>query len=152
MKCAIAGIRYADSSLTVLLVHHKEVQALEGIPETAGKRNQFKSSLQDGEIERFMAEVSADKYKFELCATSDVVKVYSGAKNSIAATLTNYSLGENYFDTTSVEAAVAAIRLVNSSNMDCCQINCLEGGCRGCKSCRGARRPYGKRLRSRQRQ
>ena len=113
MKIAVAGTGYVGLSLAVLLSQHNEVHALDIIPEKIEKINAFKSPIQDAEIERFLSETEAGKRKLDLHATVDVTQAYAGADYAIVATPTNYDSDRNFFDTSSVEAAIDAIRSVN---------------------------------------
>ena len=113
MKIAVAGTGYVGLSLAVLLAQHNEVRALDIVPEKVEKINRFVSPIQDGEIERFLAEAKAGERKLDLRATNDPAEAYAGAEFAIVATPTNYDSGRNFFDTSSVEAAIAAIRGVN---------------------------------------
>lgn len=94
-KVVVAGTGYVGLSLAMLLAQHNEVRALDILPEKVEKLNRYVSPIQDAEIERFLAEASA------------------GADYAIVATPTNYDSDKNFFDTSSVEAAVDAIREVN---------------------------------------
>ena len=113
MKIAVAGTGYVGLSLAVLLSQHNEVHALDIVPEKIEKINAFQSPIQDDEIERFLAEAQERKRELDLHATVDVAEAYTGADYAIVATPTNYDSDRNFFDTSSVEAAIAAIRSVN---------------------------------------
>ena len=113
MKIAVAGTGYVGLSLAVLLSQHNEVHALDIVPEKVEKINAFQSPIQDDEIERFLAEAQERKRELDLRATVDVAEAYTGADYAIVATPTNYDSDRNFFDTSSVEAAIAAIRSVN---------------------------------------
>lgn len=113
MKIAVAGTGYVGLSLAVLLSQHNEVHALDIVPEKVEKINAFQSPIQDDEIERFLAEAQERKRELDLHATVDVAEAYTGADYAIVATPTNYNSDRNFFDTSSVEAAIAAIRSVN---------------------------------------
>ena len=113
MKIAVAGTGYVGLSLAVLLSQHNEVHALDIIPEKVEKINAFQSPIQDDEIERFLSEAKAGERKLDLHATVDVIEAYTGADYAIVATPTNYDSERNFFDTSSVEAAIDAIRSVN---------------------------------------
>lgn len=113
MKIAVAGTGYVGLSLAVLLSQHNEVHALDIVPEKVGKISNYESPIQDDEIERFLAEAKAGKRKLDLHATVDVAEAYAGANYAVIATPTNYDSDRNFFDTSSVEAAIAAVRSVN---------------------------------------
>ena len=113
MKIAVAGTGYVGLSLAVLLSQHNEVHALDIVPEKVEKINNYQSPIQDDEIERFLAEAKAGERELDLHATVDVAEAYSGADYAVIATPTNYDSDKNFFDTSSVEAAIAAVRSVN---------------------------------------
>ena len=113
MKIAVAGTGYVGLSLAVLLSQHNEVHALDIVPEKVEKINNFESPIQDDEIERFLAEAEAGERQLDLRATVDVAEAYTGANYAVIATPTNYDSEKNFFDTSSVEAAIAAVRSVN---------------------------------------
>ena len=113
MKIAVAGTGYVGLSLAVLLSQHNEVHALDIVPEKVAKINNYQSPIQDDEIERFLAEAKAGERELDLHATVDVAEAYAGADYVVIATPTNYDSDRNFFDTSSVEAAIAAVRSVN---------------------------------------
>ena len=114
MKIAVAGTGYVGLSLAVLLSQHNEVHALDIVPEKVEKINNYESPIQDDDIERFLAEAKAGERELDLHATVDVAEAYTGADYAVIATPTNYDSDRNFFDTSSVEAAIAAVRSVNS--------------------------------------
>lgn len=115
MKIAVAGTGYVGLSLAVLLAQHNEVKALDIVPGKVDMINAFQSPIQDDEIERFLAEAKAGERSLDLHATVDPQEAYGDAELVVVATPTNYDSKRNYFDTSSVEAAVEAIRSVNPS-------------------------------------
>lgn len=115
MKIAVAGTGYVGLSLAVLLAQNNEVYALDIIPEKVEKLNRFQSPIKDDEIERFLSEAKAGARKLNLQATLDPLTAYQDAEIVIVATPTNYDPEKNFFDTTSVESAIAAVREVNAT-------------------------------------
>lgn len=113
LKIAVAGTGYVGLSLAVLLSQHNEVRALDIVPEKVEKLERFESPIQDTEIERFLGEAKEGKRKLGLHVTLDAVEAYADVDYAIVATPTNYDSEKNFFDTSSVEAAIAAIREVN---------------------------------------
>ena len=113
MKIAVAGTGYVGLSLAILLSQHNEVHALDIVSEKVEKLRQFISPIQDDEIERFLSEAKAGARKLDLHVTLDAAEAYAGADYAIVATPTNYDSDRNFFDTSSVEAAISAIREVN---------------------------------------
>ena len=94
---------------------HNEVHALDIVPEKVEKLKRYESPIQDDEIERSLGEAKVGIRKLDLHVTLDAAEAYTGADYAIVATPTNYDSDRNFFDTSSVEAAIAAIREVNST-------------------------------------
>lgn len=115
MKIAVAGMGYVGLSLAMLLAQHNEVRALDVVPEKVRLLNQGKSPIADVEIERFLCEQNEGSRKLDFVATLDEREAYEGADFAIIATPTNYDPQRNFFDTSSVEAAIAAVRAVDKS-------------------------------------
>ena len=114
MKIAVAGTGYVGLSLAVLLAQHNEIHALDIVPEKVDMLNRFESPIRDAEIERFLGEVKAGERTLNLTATIDAATAYAGADYAVIATPTNYDPARNYFDTSSVEAAIDAVRSENA--------------------------------------
>lgn len=113
MKIAVAGTGYVGLSLAILLAQHNEVHALDIVSKKVDMLNRFESPIRDAEIERFLAEAKVGKRKLNLTATIDTAAAYAIADYAVIATPTNYDPARNYFDTSSVEAAIDAVRSVN---------------------------------------
>jgi UDPglucose 6-dehydrogenase len=113
MKIAVAGTGYVGLSLTMLLAQHNEVRAVDIVPEKVEELNRFESPIRDAEIEEFLAEAKADRRQLNFTATLDMDAAYTGVDYAVIATPTNYDDATNSFDTSSVEAAIAAVRKVN---------------------------------------
>lgn len=113
MKIAVAGTGYVGLSLSVLLAQHHEVSALDIVFDKVEKINNYKSPIQDDEIERFLLEAKTGERELRLRATVDPAEAYGDAEYVVVATPTNYDADRNFFDTSSVEAAIEAIRRVN---------------------------------------
>lgn len=113
VKIAVAGTGYVGLSIAVLLAQHNEVCALDIIPEKVDKLNKFESPIADKEIESFLSKAATGELGLNLTATIDPARAYADAEYVVVATPTNYDPNRNYFDTSSVEAAVDAVRLVN---------------------------------------
>ena len=113
MKIAVAGTGYVGLSIAVLLSQHNEVHALDIVPEKVEKLNGLISPIRDAEIERFFSECRAKDRVLDFHATLDAEYAYAGAEYVVIATPTNYDPDKNYFDTSSVEAALSVIRSVN---------------------------------------
>ena len=115
MRIAVAGTGYVGLSLTMLFAQHNEVRAVDIVPEKVEKLNRYVSPIRDAEIETFLAEAKAGKRELNFHATRDMDAAYAGVDYAVIATPTNYDDATNSFDTSSVEAAIAAVRKVNST-------------------------------------
>ena len=104
----IAGTGYVGLSNAILLAQHNHVTAVDIIPEKVDLINAGKSPIVDKEIEEFLAKGGLD-----LTATIDARAAYRNADYVIVSTPTNYDPKKNYFDTSSVEAAIDIVREVN---------------------------------------
>ncbi|PLS30671.1 UDP-glucose 6-dehydrogenase [Bifidobacterium margollesii] len=110
MKIAVAGTGYVGLSVALLLSQHNEVHALDIVPEKVELLNNGKSPIVDTEITRFLDGKQDGSMSLDFTATLDPKQAYEGADFAVVATPTNYDPKKNYFDTSSVEAAIAAIR------------------------------------------
>lgn len=108
MKIAIAGAGYVGLANSVLLSLHNEVVAFDIVQDKVAKINKRISPIADKEIEEYLAEK-----QLNLRATTDPMEAYSGAEFVVVATPTNYDSEKNTFDTSSVEAAIEQIMVVN---------------------------------------
>lgn len=89
-------------SLSVLLAQHNDVVVLDVDPARVDKINNRQSTIEDSEIESFLAEKG-----LSLRATLDKAMAYQNASFIIVATPTNYDPKTNRFDTSSVDQVVA---------------------------------------------
>lgn len=110
MKIAVAGTGYVGLSVALLLSQHNEVHALDIVPEKVDLLNNCESPIVDTEITRFLDGKRDDTMNLDFQATLDPAVAYTGADYAVVATPTNYDSKKNYFDTSSVEAAIKAIR------------------------------------------
>lgn len=113
MKIAVAGIGYVGLSIAVLLAQRNQVRALDIMQDKVDLLNGGTSPIADAEIERFLAEWKAGVRQLDLLATCDEEQAYSDADIVVVATPTDYDSERNHFDTSSVEAAIDAVRRVN---------------------------------------
>lgn len=110
MKIAVAGTGYVGLSVALLLAQHNEVHALDIVPEKVEKLNRCESPIVDMEITRFLDGKRDGTMHLDFQATTNPAVAYTGADYAVVATPTNYDEHKNYFDTSSVEAAIKAIR------------------------------------------
>lgn len=113
MKIAVAGTGYVGLSVALLLSQHNEVHALDIVPEKVELLNNCQSPIVDTEITRFLEGKRDGMMNLDFQATLDPAVAYTGADYAVVATPTNYDSKKNYFDTSSVEAAIKAIREYN---------------------------------------
>lgn len=110
MKIAVAGTGYVGLSVALLLSQHNEVHALDIVPEKVELLNNCESPIVDSEITRFLDGKRDGTMNLDFQATLDPAVAYTGADYAVVATPTNYDSKKNYFDTSSVESAIKAIR------------------------------------------
>lgn len=110
MKIAVAGTGYVGLSVALLLSQHNEVHALDIVPEKVELLNNCQSPIVDAEITRFLDGKRDGTMDLDFQATLDPAVAYTGADYAVVATPTNYDSKKNHFDTSSVEAAIKAIR------------------------------------------
>lgn len=115
MKIAVAGTGYVGLSVSLLLAQHNEVHAVDIIPEKVELLNNGKSPIVDGEITDFLNGNADGRRPLNFFATLDTAEAYTNADYVVVATPTNYDSQKNYFDTSSVESAIDAVRAVNKA-------------------------------------
>ena len=108
MNIAVAGAGYVGLSLGVLLSKTNKVCICDIVENKVESINSKISPIVDPEIER-----AFEKDSLNLCATTNTKDAYGLAKVVIVATPTDYDPQKNFFDTSSVEDAICAIRAVN---------------------------------------
>ena len=110
MKIAVAGTGYVGLSVALLLSQHNEVHALDIIPAKVALLNNGKSPIVDPVITDFLMGNASGERPLDFHATIDAQEAYTDADFAVIATPTNYDEKKNYFDTSSVETAIEAVR------------------------------------------
>ena len=108
MKIAVFGLGYVGLSNAVLLAQHHDVVAVDITPARVDMLNARQSPIVDAELEDFLAT-----RPLTLTATLDPQQALTGADYVIVATPTNYDVGTNKFDTSSVEAVIQTAKAAN---------------------------------------
>lgn len=115
MKIAVAGTGYVGLSVALLLAQHNEVRALDIVPKKIKMLNSGLSPIVDSEITEFLDANANGERRLDFIAKLDPESAYEDVEYAVIATPTNYDAHKNYFDTSSVEAAIASVRAVNKT-------------------------------------
>lgn len=115
MNIAVAGVGYVGLSIAVLLSQNNCVKALDIVKSKVDGLNRGESPIADREIELFLLKWKDGLLPLRLSATCSTDEAYRDADLVVVATPTDYDTERNHFDTSSVEAAISAVRAVNPS-------------------------------------
>lgn len=102
MKISVVGLGYVGLAMAVLLAQRHEVVALDIDDRRVDQVNRRQSPIVDSEIESYLAT-----RELNLRATKDPADAHAGTEFVIIATPTNYDPELDFFDTSTVEAALA---------------------------------------------
>lgn len=105
MNIVVVGAGYVGLSNAVLLAQHNHVVACDIMEKKVKLINDRKSPIVDKELEDYLANTELD-----LTATTNAAGAYNDADYIIIATSTNYDENRNYFDTSSVESVIRAVK------------------------------------------
>lgn len=107
-RIAVVGIGYVGLSNAILLAQHNDVVAYDIDQHRVGMLNSRKSPIADALIQEYL-----DTKTLHLTATCDETEALAFADFIVVATPTNYDDDTNFFDTSSVEAVIDAVRQTN---------------------------------------
>ena len=104
----MVGTGYVGLSNAVILAQHHDVVAVDIDAAKVASINRQRSPVEDPELEDYLAHAG-----LSLTATTDAPAAYQGADLIVVATPTDYDDAADFFNTCSVESAVADALVVN---------------------------------------
>ncbi len=104
----MVGTGYVGLSNAVILAQHHDVVAVDIDAAKVASINRRRSPVEDPELEDYLAHAG-----LSLTATTDAPAAYQGADLIVVATPTDYDDAADFFNTCSVESAVADALVVN---------------------------------------
>ncbi len=104
MNITVVGLGYVGLSNALLLAQHHRVTGVDLMADKVAMLNAGQSPIQDRECETFLARGDLD-----FRATTDLASAAADADYVIISTPTSYDPQTNRFDTSSVEAVIAAV-------------------------------------------
>ena len=108
MKITVVGTGYVGLSNAMLLAQHNEVIAVDVVAEKIEMLNTKQSPIEDEDIEDFLSHKNLN-----FSATLDASTAYKDADFIIVATPTDYDTKTSCFNTSTVEAVIEQVLLVN---------------------------------------
>lgn len=108
MKVTVVGCGYVGLSIAVLLSQKHEVVALDVVRQKVELLNDRISPIRDDGIEEYLRTKP-----LQLTATLDKYEAYNDAEFIVIATPTDYDPVTNFFDTSSVEAVIGDVMVIN---------------------------------------
>ena len=108
-KITVVGAGYVGMSLSVLLAQKHQVTLFDIDPEKVELVSNNQSTIQDLDIDSFLANESLD-----LSATQDMDNAFIDKDFIVIATPTNYDEVQNSFDTSSVELTIKNISKIDN--------------------------------------
>jgi UDPglucose 6-dehydrogenase len=108
LKIAVVGLGYVGLSNAVILAQHNTVTAVDLDAARVDMVNRRRSPIEDPELGEYLATKPLD-----LTATVDSLAAFRDASYVVIATPTDYDERTSYFDTSTVEAVMAAVLNVN---------------------------------------
>lgn len=109
MKIAVVGMGYVGLSNALLLARQHQVVAVDIVPEKVEMLNRGVSPVADQDVDCYLQNNASS-----FSATLDSTQAYTWADVIVVATPTDYDPQTHFFNTSSVEAVIAAVQRINS--------------------------------------